>query len=299
MDINTDLTYVTCLYDDLFGTEFGGRPDPVWRRYYYGLESLTKMMVPIVIFTWPTHVEKVETYYRNFLGEDRFNKQMKVLPFDLYQSPFYELIKTVKTEMQGYKNDRSYDLMIARFLFLKHVIQQNYFKSKYIFLIDAGLSHSALFPNKYLDKSDMDRQYTECSLFTPIVVTESIKRCKDTLLFIRCNAIGHWLPPKYTNPDTLNNDNLWYIIGGYFGGMLEKVDVFCSTIIENFQKIIKEDQLLLLDEQLTTLHVSYNQEQYVYETFDCWVHEDSGDWVKEFIVGKKNFYKIFEEFNKL
>jgi hypothetical protein len=31
--------------------------------------------------------------------------------------------------------------------------------------------------------------------------------------------------------------------------------------------------------------------------FDTWYHEDCGDWVKDKIIGKKNFYKIFEELN--
>lgn len=136
MDINTDLTYVTCLYDDLFGTEFGGRPDPIWRRYYYSLETLTNMMAPIVIFTWPHQVEKIKNYYETFLGKGRFDLQIKVLPFDLYLSPLYDIIKRIKTRAQGYENDRSYDVSNAKFLFLRTVSEENYFNSKYVFWIE-------------------------------------------------------------------------------------------------------------------------------------------------------------------
>lgn len=298
MDIDNQVTYVTCIYDDLYQTEFGGRPGS-GRRYYYGLESFTNVLSPIVIFTWSHNVEKVENYYKNFLGEHRFYKQIKVLPFDLDKSPYYELIKSIKTYDQGYNYDRSYDLMIARFLFLRQVIKENYFNSTYIFLVDAGLSHSALFPDKYLDTADVERRYTECSLFTPAVREESIKRCKDTILFLQLNNVGHWLPSEYVNQEELHSDNLWYIIGGYFGGIKEKVDEFCSIILSNFVDYIKNDNLLLLDEQLTTIHVSHNKNKYVYEKFDMWHHENSGDWAQPHRVGKKSFYKIFEEFNKL
>lgn len=297
MDINTELTYVTCIYDDLFTTEFGGRPDPAWRRYYFGLESSTKMLAPIVIFTWPHNVTKVETHYKNFLGEEQFNKQIKVMAFDLYQSPFYELIKSIKTYEQGYKSDRSYDLTIAKFIFLQKVIELNCFNSNYIFWMDAGLSHSALFPYKYLDNTVHDKKWTECSLFTPSVVTESVKRAKDNILFLKCNSVGHGLPPDLINRKKLNEEQLWYIIGGYFGGPKEKMKELCSTIMSEFVNHIKVNNILFLEEQVLTIHVSFNDEQYVYETFDMWYHEDSGEWVRPYIINKKSFYKIFEEFN--
>jgi hypothetical protein len=297
MDINTNLTYVTCIYDDLYDTEFGGRPDSIWRRYYFGLESFCKVMAPIVVFTWEKNVEKVENYFCSVLGEERFNKQMKVLPFNLQESPYYDLIKSIKTTEQGVGNSRSYDLMAARYLFLKTAIQKNYFNSKYFFLADAGLSHCALFPSKYLTVKEGEKQYTECSLFTPKIVTESIKRCKDTILFIKHNGLGHWLPPEYVNQDVIKPEKLWYIIGGYFGGVADKVDEFCSIMLNEFEYHIKTNKLLFLDEQLATMHMSYNYEKYVYEEFNSWYHEDSGDWVKEFIIGKKKFYEIFENFN--
>lgn len=299
MDINTELTYVTCIYDDLFTTEFGGRPDPAWRRYYFGIESSTKMLAPIVIFTWPHNVTKVQTHYKNFLGEERFNKQIKVIAFDLYDSPFYELIKSIKTYEQGYGNDRSYDLVIAKFIFLQKVTELNYFDSKYVFWIDAGLSHSALFPHKYLDKSTYDKQWTECSLFTPSVVTESIKRCKNTILFLRCNAVGHWLPPELVNWKKMSEEHLWYIVGGYFGGPIQEVKELCLKTMAEFVEHIKVNNVLLLEEQVLTIHVSFNYDKYVYESFDRWYHEDSGDWVKPHIINKKSFYRIFEEFNNI
>lgn len=299
MDLNTELTYVTCIYDDLFGTEFGGRPDPVWRRYYYGLESATKMLAPIVIFTWSYNVKKVQKHFRECLGEEQFNAQIKIVPFNLKDSPLYELIKSIKTYEQGYKNDRSYDLAMAKFLFLKHGIERNYFDSKYIFWLDSGLSHCNLFPNKFLQNTNMDKQYSDCTLFTPAIPRETIKRCQEKLLLFQCNSVGHWLPPELTNEETRNSSNLWYIIGGYFGGKKELLSPFCDIILTDFQNYIKNHNLLLLEEQVITMHVSYNRDKYAYEIFDEWVHENSGDWAQPSIVGKKSFYKIFEEFNKL
>lgn len=299
MDINTNLTYVTCIYDDLFGTEFGGRQHIAWRRYYYGLESATKLNAPIVIFAWPHEVDKVETHFKSFLGENRYNSQIKVIPFDLRESPLYAPIKSIKTYEQGYINDRSYDLMLAKFLFVQHVIDNNYFNSDYIFWMDAGLSHSALFPNKHLSCETGEKRYTECTLFTPAVVAASIKKCNNNLLFIQSNSIGHWMPPDIINLNTRNELNMWYIIGGYFGGQKDKLRIFSKTMIDDFLRYIKENKMLLLDEQVMTIHMSFNKDNYFYETFDVWGHEDSGEWAQPFIQGKKCFHNIFEEFNNI
>lgn len=200
MDINTNLTFITCIYDDLFGTEFGGRPHPR-NKYFYGVESLTKVNSPIVIYTWPKNVEYVKNYYSEFLGIERFNNQIKVLEFDLYTSPLYDLIKSIKKPEHGIKSDRSYDLMIGKYFMIKDVIEKNIFNSKYFFWIDAGLSSSALFPNKYLNQNypDAYRRYSNCSLFTPIITEKLVEKCNNNLLLFKLNAIGHWFDPKHIN----------------------------------------------------------------------------------------------------
>ena len=57
--MNNKVTFVTCIYDDLYGSELGGRSNPT-RKYYYGVESALKMDSPYVIFCWPKDVEKLD-----------------------------------------------------------------------------------------------------------------------------------------------------------------------------------------------------------------------------------------------
>lgn len=296
MDINTNLTFITCIYDDLFGTEFGGRPHPR-NKYFYGVESLTKVNSPIVIYTWPKNVEYVKNYYSEFLGIERFNNQIKVLEFDLYTSPLYDLIKSIKKPEHGIKSDRSYDLMIGKYFMIKDVIEKNIFNSKYFFWIDAGLSSSALFPNKYLNQNypDAYRRYSNCSLFTPIITEKLVEKCNNNLLLFKLNAIGHWFDPKHIN--LIQGETPWFIIGGIFGGNPSIFSNFCDDVINSFIKHIKECDILYLDEQIMTIVISFERYRYELINFDTWYHEDSGDWSKPYTINKKAFYTIFEEFN--
>lgn len=296
MDINTNATYITCIYDDLFGTEFGGRPNPT-RKYYYGIESLTKVNTPILIYTWPKNVEHVKEYYTNFLGEERFNQQIKVLDFDLYESPLYDIIKTIKRPEHGINSDRSYDLMLGKYVIIKDAIQKNLFNSNYFFWIDAGLSSSALFPNKYLVQTypDAGRRYSECTLFTPIVTDKLIEKCNNNLLLFKLNAVGHWFDPNHIK--LFDGESPWYIIGGLFGGDPTIFSNFCDDIINSFTNHINEHKILYLDEQIMTIVVSFNRDKYELYNFDTWYHEDSGEWTKPYVINKKAFYTIFEEFN--
>lgn len=301
MVIMNNLTYVTCLYDNLFGTYFGGRENPSL-RYYYSLETLSSMADHIVVYTWTSDVSKIETYLIDFLGLEQFKKQIKVIGFDLDKSPLYEIIKSIKTDAQGINNDRSYDLTISKFLFIKDTFEKNYFNSDYIYWIDVGLSHSSLFPFKHIDQSDKYRRYSRCELFTSKIGESLIKESSDKIiLFKLLGSMGHFFDSNFINIDLLNI-NLksklpWYIIGGIFGGRKEKVYEFSNKIIDRFIKLIKDRSLLLLEEQVMTFEVIHNEYDYNYIEFDSWYHEDSGDWVANHIIGKKLFYHIFEKFN--
>lgn len=294
MDIKTVATIITCIYDDLFGTEFGGRPHPT-RKYYFGIESLTKLEAPIIIYTWPKNVEHVIEYYSNFLGKERFEKQIKVFEFDLYKSPLYEIIKTIKKPEHGLKNDRSYDLMIAKYLMAKDAISTNPFSSNYFFWMDAGLSNSALFPDKYLEQSDPEKRYSDCLLFTPKVTDQLIANCNNNLLLFRLNAVGHWFDPRHIKME--ENENPWYIIGGIFGGNPIIFSKFCDDVINLFINHIENNKILYLDEQLMTMIISYERNRSEFINFGTWYHENSGEWTNSQRQNKKAFYSIFEDFN--
>jgi hypothetical protein len=290
--MNNSVTFVTCIYDDLFGTELGGRPHPM-RKYYYGIESALKINSPFVIFAWEKDVNKIKSHFINFLGVDQFEKQIKVLPFDLYNTEIREPIKNQKLKGSKVPGDRCHDVMFGKFLMIQRAIKDNFFNSEKFFWIDAGLSSSTLFPNKHLDLSIPEKRYSWCYLFTPKVVDSLYKLSSDKVLLFKMNEIGYWFDKTHLG----ECDGTWFIIGGIFGGNKDDIGILCEKVLDSFIKHINDYSVLYTEEQILTIIYSFDKQTYNTIEFDVWHHEDSGDWVKDKIIGRKNFYKIFEEFN--
>jgi hypothetical protein len=290
-----NLTFVTCIYYDLFETEFGGRPHPK-NKYFYGIESALKTNSPFVIFVWPKNIEETKNHFIDFLGEDEFNNRIKVIGFDLYATEYREIIKKEKETGSGqrYAGDRSPDVCISKFGMLKQVAEDNYFNTESFFWIDAGLSSSSLFPDKYLDLDSRDRRWSSCSLFTPNVAENLYKKLDDRVLLIKNNSLGWGFKAGHISYD---DEAYYYIIGGLFGGMKESVITFCTQIMNSFYFYVNDEEMLYMDEELLTLLYFNNKESFNTLEFDVWHHEDSGEWVQELIIGKKNFYTLFEELN--
>jgi len=295
--MNYELTFVTCFYDDLFQTEFGGRPHPR-RKYLYGIESALKMNSPYVIFTWEKNINYLENYFKEILGVENYENQIKIIPYNLYETSIRDIIKKEKEKPININisGDRSHDIMFGKFLMLKKAITENFFNSKFFFWIDAGLSSSDLFPNKYLQKDSGEKQWSLCKLFTYKVVDNLINLSKEKILLFKLNTVGHWINSSHLPVSSLPLNS--YIIGGIFGGVKEEVDKFCDVILNSFLFHIDEYSTLYFEEVIMTIVYEFNKNQFNTEEFEIWHHEDSGDWVQPFIMDKKNFYKIFENFNK-
>lgn len=282
-----DITFVTCVYTNLFNTEFGGRIN-FDNRYKFGLISLFKMNSNFIIYTWKKDVDNLI----NFLNENKpedYNSKFLVLGFDLNESPVYNDIKKIKNVENQKKSERSYDLMINKFIFVSESIKNNYFDSDYFFWIDAGLSHCCLFPNKYMITNEGGwKQFSDCVLFSS-ELKDSLKKFDKVLLF-RNNS-------QYADGDYYSDD--WYIIGGMWGGNKKNTNWFCDLITTKFLYEVNINKKLYLDEALVTKIVKQDQSNFDFVDFDLWHHENSGDWVQDIIKGKKSFYKFFEEKNNL
>jgi hypothetical protein len=297
MGIDYNLTFVTCFYDDLYQTEFGGRVNPK-RKYLYGIESALKMNCPYVIFTWEKNIDYLEEYFKEIVGEQNYDKRIKILPYNLYETSIRDIIREEKNKPNN-KNipaDRSHDIMFGKFLMIKKAISENFFSTDNFFWIDAGLSSSDLFPDKYLDKNSGEKQWSSCSLFTPNVVEHLINLSADNILLVKLNTVGHWIDSNHLPTSSLPINH--YIIGGIFGGKKEQMDNFCDIILESFFLHINKYSTLYFEEVIMTIVYEFNKTQYNTVDFDVWHHENSGDWAKPHIIGKKNFYKIFEDFNQ-
>jgi hypothetical protein len=292
MDLK-NLTITTCLYYDLCGTEFGGRVHPR-NKYFYGLISMLKMDSSIVLYCWEKNIKELTEFVVSEYGENVLQK-IRFEPFDLYKSPLYDIIRTIKDPEEQKKSDRTYDLMQAKFLMVKDTIQKNYYNVDNFYYMDVGLSSSALFPFKYLPiQNDPMKKWSDCSLFNNELVNGLIKLIDppNQVVMWRISDWLHWIDPIH-----LRTTDRESIIGGIFGGKREPMIKYCDDITNRFIDMVLNKKALYLDEVIMTIEHNFNPEKYKKVNFDVWYHEDSGDWCQAAIVGKKSFYKTFEELN--
>lgn len=293
MDLINDLTITTCLYYDLFGTEFGGRHGPR-NKYFYGLLSMLKMDCPVILYCWEKDINEIKNFIDIETNGTRTN-QVTFEVFDLYQSPLYEKIKSIKNIEEQKKSDRSFDVSINKMVMLQRTIQSNRFDSKYFYFIDAGLSSSSLFPNKYLpNQADPMKRYYECSLFTRKASENLINLTHDQKMVLW--KISQWT--NYIDPSHCTRHDGHSIIAGIFGGINDIIINYTNDIINRFIYVIDNYKTLYLEEPIMTMLYQENPSNYKTINFDVWYHENSGDVFQPMIVGKKSFFNTFEELNQ-
>lgn len=289
-----NLTFTTCLYHDLCGTEFGGRVHPK-RKYFYSLLSLLKMNCNFVVYCWERDIDELQQFVTENLGNKILNK-ISFIDYDLYKSPLYETIKSVKDIEVQKKLDRSYDVAMGKMTMLQKTIADNPYNSKYFFFTDVGLSSSALFPFKFMSMpEDPMRKWSECSLFSNTFIS-NLKNLSEAYNKVILWKITDWL--HWIHPDHLSRNDRSSIIGGIFGGNKDVVFDFTEQIITRFIDIVKHEKFLYLEEVIMTIEEANNPDKYHCINFDTWYHEDSGDWCQSARQNKKSFYHTFEELNK-
>ncbi len=82
--------FITAIYSDLFGSEFGGRPNRYW-HYRWSLLSLLKMTdADFVCYTSDREYEDLKTF---FFIENNVNKEkLKIVVSDLNKNRYSNLI---------------------------------------------------------------------------------------------------------------------------------------------------------------------------------------------------------------
>jgi hypothetical protein len=249
----------------------------------------------IVLYCWEKNIQELTDFIVSQCGPDALNK-IKFIPYDLYKSPLYGVIRTLKDPEEQKKSDRTYDLMQAKFLMVKNTIENNFFNTDNFYYMDVGLSSSALFPFKYLPmKDDPMKKWSDCSLFNNTLVDGLINLIDpNKVVMWRISDWLHWIDPSHLRSTVRES-----IIGGIFGGKKEPMIQYCNDITDRFIDMVINKKTLYLDEVIMTIEHNFNPDKYKKVDFDVWYHEDSGDWCQAAIVGKKSFYKTFEELNNI
>jgi hypothetical protein len=289
------IKFITCIYSDLSGTEYGGRAAR-GNHYRYSLLSLLKMTnADFVCYTSERELEGLQTFFyeKNGISADK----LKLVVFDLKQNKFQKYLDLYKDYESAKKGDRCLEIQWSKFFWWWNE-DKSY---DYYFWIDAGLSHCGLIPLKYLTSEDIYAKYYESSLFNNLFLENLIKDCGDKFLILgKDNDRNYWsgtVDPKWYT----DYQRKIHIIGGLFGGKKELWDNMV-TMFENYlEKILTTDEKTYHEEVIMTLMYYNHQELFERKHFDIWWCSDNcppGTDPRLF-QENKSFFRILEEFNRI
>ena len=293
--MSAKVKFITSIYSDLYGTEYGGR---IGRggHYRYSLLSLLKMSdADFLCYTSDRELPSLITFFYDTHGISL--DKLKFQVFDIANTKFKDLINQYKDVEATKKSDRCIEVQYSKF----HWWWNEDKSYDYYYWIDAGLSHCGLIPVKYLVGTHPEQRYYESTLFNNDFLKNLVEDTGDKFLMIgKENDRNYWagtLNPKwYTN---------WergiHIIGGLFGGHKDKWDEIV-TLFENYtENVITEDKGLPHEENVMTLMYYNHKELIERKHFDIWWCRDNAPQgvSDELFEQNKSFYKILEELNNI
>lgn len=266
---------VSCLYSNLYDTEFQGRAS---RHHHYicSLESLQQMNLPIHVFTSESQTKELQRYTDN----------VKIHVDELHNLPVYNTIKNVKTQV-NLVPQRCYEIMYSKTKWLRDVM--NTTDSDYYFWIDVGLSHTGIFPEsmKRTDKTDHCSNFFDFEVFNEQLIPGLINRSGDKIYTICFDqTVRKWnayIDSKYINKPPAG---MYHMIGGLFGGKKSMMLQFCDEFDKLLDVIVK-DSLLPTEEEIYTAIVNNNEHMFFRDVFNSWYYENH-DLYKSWTDGFEN-----------
>jgi hypothetical protein len=283
--------FITCIYSNLGGTDFGGRHS---RHYHYKISLLSLLKMSNADFLCYTSEEELKDlenffYYINGISKN----QLKFKTFDLKKTKYFKTISKFKNLDEVREGDRCYEIQYNKFFWMMN----EDWSYDYYYWIDAGLSHCGVIPDKYLINAPNETKYYNTDLFNNVFLEKLVEKTGDKILIIgKENVRNYWM---YTIPQEFYNNFSMdhHIIGGIFGGKSE----ICKKYLEMFNgvllKIIKTTKKLWFEENFMSLLYYNNKEMFRCFFFDTWWHENCGveDLPNNYFIKNKSFYKVLED----
>ena len=190
--------FVTCLYSNLFKSEFGGR-DSRDGHYKNSLKSLLKISdAKFICYTSTEQINDLENF---FYKQNKFTENQIIFKiFDLKNCEFHKQITEKKNLQQNLLKDRCYEIQYYKFFWCLENCKDNNFD--YVFWIDAGLSHCGLIPPKYLNQTGTYwEKYFESKLFNNIFLKNLINHAQNKIVICaKENVRNFWektVPKNY------------------------------------------------------------------------------------------------------
>lgn len=287
--------FITAIYTDLYGTEFGGRPGRN-HHYKWSLLSLLKMTdADFVCYTSDRELEDLKNFF--YTQNSVSQEQLKFQTFNLDNHYFLELFKKYKNYEQAKKSDRCVELQYMKFIwFLNEDMSYDYY-----FWIDAGLSYSGLIPNNFLtNDGNYIRRFYESPLYNNKLLENLIKNTSDKFTVIGKENNRNYWSPTVNQKHFINYDKSIHVIGGLFGGKKELWPVIIELFKKYTNQVTEEDKRVYHEEDIMTLMFRNHNDLFFNYYFETWWHDSNvvaGLDIIQHLKVNKSFYKILVELN--
>jgi hypothetical protein len=284
--------FLTCIYNNLYGTEFGGRPSRN-EHYKFSLLSLLRMTnADFVCYTSPSDLYSLEDFFykQNGISKDK----LRFISFNLNDTKHHYIFSKYK-DIDSIKNgDRCFEIQYNKFFwFFNEKLDYDYY-----YWIDAGLSHCGIIPDKYLVNNNTYQRYFNSYFFDNIFLDKLIKKSRDKVLLIgKSNTGSNFWSNTIPNQYYKEYDSSYHIIGGLFGGSKIVMKRFVEEFEKVFLNVIEQEQKLYSEEQVMSLIFTNDKESFNLFSFDVWWHENNltPDCPPNYLTINKSFYKILED----
>ena len=271
---------ITSIYSDLWGTEYGGRPS---RKTHYKQSLLNIININVEKIICFTSSREIDDLNKFFYMEHNISKDLLELRvFDLKDSKFFDKIRDKKDTEKMKQIDRCYEIQYNKFFWYDLISNVNDYDR--VYWIDAGLSHSGLFPKKFRQNNS----YYQINLFDENFLKKININTEDKVLLLSKNNSGKFLwsqtlPRKYYT----KYNNSRHIIGGLFGGTPNNYKKFRDKFEILLEKLLSNENSLFMEELLMSNLYYEDSEFFHCLKFDDWFQrspENNED---------KYFYQMF------
>ena len=275
--------FITSIYYNLWGSEFGGRPSRE-NHYKLSLLSILKMNPDKVICY--TSEQELNSLENHFYEHNKISKDLlEFRVFDLKNTKYFEKISSKKNPEIMKTFDRCYEIQYNKFFWAESLLE--IFDYDKVYWFDSGLSHGGLFPDNFAYGSGYERHFS-FNVFNPNFLSKLNDLTEDKFLLVCKNNSGayYWsqtLPTNYYKE--YNKD--YHVVGGFFGG---NPKVF-KDIIQDFDSMVfdllENEPELYMEEQILSCLFFNTPEKFTSLKFDDWYKKEWHDSQTTF------FYEIF------
>ena len=295
-----EVAFVTSVYDELYQTEFAGRSNR-GTHYAFSLAQIHSTGVPVYCYTDQYNIMKFMPALRA-----HGHTNTRFFNYDLKDFPLHkEIVEIKNSDLDLYANNawqqRCVEIMWGKFDMIVHAAEtMGIGPNKYLFWVDAGLSHEGILPH-YYNSTFEEGKYTPASFdyqhrfYYDRIFNENLPQylidymAGNQLLFCFCTM------PQHNDPSPLpERKEKGTSVGGLFGGDVETIYKWAKRGQEVYKYLVNEKCLIKEEDILSHLIDQNTEDSVKLYRFNTWYHEDWGTNLFSRERGQESFADLFQ-----